>query len=138
MCVCVQFHSNHHYNFFFIEVSLAYNVSLVLAVQHNDSTSLYYSPNDHHTCSGLSPTVLLQYSWLYSLWCTFYPCGLFIPKLETYISHSTLPILLMSHPLPSDNHPFVLGIYGSVSDFYFLDSTYNWNLTIFVSLIYFT
>ena len=98
----------------------------------------YTIQNDHyHKCSYcLSPKIFHNY-WLFSSHCTITACNSFILQLEVCTSEMHY-LFLSPHPLLSGNHLFVY-IYDYVSVllcvficFFFLDSTYKWNHTIFV------
>lgn len=108
-CVCVCIHNEiflevyisfYHLNIF-IWIQLTHEVTLVLCVQHDDSTSvcdmLYAHHNAATTCHQ---TPLLQYHRFYSLCCAFYSHGLLIHRKPAFL-----------FPL----HPFFFSIYQSPS-----------------------
>ena len=109
-------------NFFFfsssflVEVQLMYNI----IISYRCTIQLL------KIFKNYAPFIVIIKYWLYSLWCTTYPCSLFYT--EAFISLNLLPLRWPSPLLsPQGNHQFTHSIFVSL---YFC-------FVIFTSLLYF-
>ena len=104
----------------------------------------FYIINNHLKKSSdySSPIKLLQYYWLYPLCYILHAHNLFYSWKFLLLNLLSL-FCPTPTPFPSNNHRYVFSICGFLSIllliylFYFLDSTYRWNQTVFVFLFLF-
>ena len=109
-CVCVyrcRYANIHVCNIHIYYLSIV-DTQCYIGFRH---TTLWFNKCVHYALLTTSVAAIcshtsLQYHWLYSLCCAFYPHDLFISQMEASISHSP-PLVLLNSPLPAFWQPSV-------------------------------